>query len=489
MLLVFAKLILGTARGVWRLLPLRDDRRQRLRPHLLPRLPARLTIPALSSARTEYRSAVWLNLPDVAFDAANKGSPVPILFDPHFYQKTYEDVTRSDVSPLQHYMRHGAIEGRMPLAIDTATIDPLVESLHRLDMADTQAFAFDPHFYRAAYPDVVELDDASAEMHFKAHGRSKFRVGSKGKFVKQVCVSPCEIPLDFNASEYLRLYPDLALDYANSTLEALRHYMVHGRWEPRLHTLHTGSQPESDADAAPSTFDSPPLAILVHVYYPELWQEMVAYIRNIPESLYRLHVNVVETNYTHQFLSGIRADFPTADVTVGRNVGRDVGGHCHLLRRVDLSSFKFFLLMHTKKSPHLGEGGANLWRRRLLMPLVGNAQAVVDNLALFDDVSVGQIGARRCRDTKLGNNEDKHRQLLAKLGIDAGSEPAEFVSGTMMFLRSEVMQRVFEAIKDTPFENGDDKPLASHLDAQWAHAVERLFGDVVRDMGYRTEWR
>ena len=488
-LLGLAMLVFGVAKGVWRFLPLGLEGRQRLRTRLLARLPARLTGGARPKVGTEYRSAVWLDLPDLAFDAANEGSPVPILFDPHFYQTTYEDVVRSDVSPLQHYMRHGAIEGRMPFAIDAATIDPLVESLHRLDIADTQAFGFDAQFYRAAYADVADLDDASAERHFKAHGRLESRVGSRGEFIKQVCTNPCEIPLDFNASEYLRLYPDLAPDHANSTLGALRHYMVSARWEPRLHTLHTGDGLEKDAEVAVPNFDSPPLAILLHVYYPELWREMVAYIRNIPESLYRLHVNVVETNCTHQFLSGIRSDFPTADVTIGRNVGRDIGGHCQLLRRVDLSSFKFFLLMHTKKSPHLGEGGAHLWRRRLLMPLVGNAQTVVDNLALFDDESIGQIGARRCRDTKLDNNEDKHRQLLAKLGIDAGSEPSEFVSGTMMFLRREVVQRVFEAIKDTPFENGDDKPLAFHLDAQWAHAVERLFGDVVRDMGYRTEWR
>ena len=488
-LLGFATLVFGVAKGIWRILPLGLERRHRLRTRLLARRPVRLTGGARPKVGSEYRSAVWLDLPNLAFDAANEGSPVPILFDPHFYQTTYEDVGRSDVSPLQHYMRHGAIEGRMPFEIDAATIDPLVESLHRLDMADTQAFAFDPHFYRAAYADVADLDDASAERHFKAHGQLESRVGSRGEFAKQVCTNPCEIPLDFNASEYLRLYPDLAPDHANSTLGALRHYMVSGRWEPRLHTLSIGDQPERDAEVATPSFDSPPLAILLHVYYLDLWPEMMAYIRNIPESLYRLHVNVVETNCTHQFLSGIRSDFPTADVTVGRNVGRDIGGHCQLLRRVDLSGFKFFLLMHTKKSPHLGEGGAHLWRRRLLMPLVGNAQTVVDNLALFDDESVGQIGARRCRDTKLDNNEDKHRQLLAKLGIDPGSEQSEFVSGTMMFLRREIVQRVFEAIKDTPFENGDDKPLAFHLDAQWAHAVERLFGDVVRDMGYRTEWR
>ena len=488
-LLVLARLTFGVAKALWWRLPLGFALRQRLRARLLTRLPARLTIPALFGVRTEYRSAVWMDLPDLAFDAANEGSLVPILFDPHFYQTTYDDIVRSEISPLGHYMRHGATEGRMPFAKDAATIDPLVESLHRLDMGDSSAFRFDPHFYRAAYPDVVDLDDVSAERHFKAHGRSESRVGSRGEFVKQVCVSPCEIPLDFNASEYLKLYPDLAQYHPQSKLVALRHYMVSGRWEPRLHTRYTGSQPERDADVEVPNFDIPPLAILLHVYYPELWQEMVAYIRNIPESLYRLHVNVVETNCTRQLLSGIHSDFPTADVMVGRNVGRDIGGHCQLLQRIDLSSFKFFLLMHTKKSPHLGEGGASLWRRRLLMPLIGSAQTVVDNLALFDDWNVGQIGGRRCRDTNLDNNEDKHQQLLTDIGIDGSGKPAEFVSGTMMFLRREVMQRVFEAIKDTPFESVDDKPLAFHLDSQWAHAVERLFGDVVRDMGYRTEWR
>ena len=489
LLLVLARLIFGVARALWRRLPLGFTRRQRLRARLPTRLPARLTIPALSGVRTEYRSAVWMDLPDLAFDAANEGSPVPILFDTHFYRTTYKDIVRSEISPLRHYMRHGVTEGRMPFSKDAATIDPLVESLHRMDMGDPSAFVFDPHFYRAAYPDVVDLDDASAERHFKAHGRSELRVGSRGEFVKQVCANPCEIPLDFDASEYFRLYPDLAQHHPQSKLVALRHYMVSGRWEPRLHTLYTGYRSDRDAEVAVPNFESPPLAILLHVYYPELWQEMVAYIRNIPESLHRLHVNVVETNCTRQFLSRVRSDFPTADITVGRNVGRDIGGHRQLMQRIDLSSFEFFLLMHTKKSPHLGEGGANLWRRRLLMPLIGSTQIVMDNLALFDDRNVGQIGARRCRDTKLDNNEDKHQQLLSDIGIDGGGKPAEFVSGTMMFLRREVMQRVFEAIKDTPFESVDDKPLAFHLDSQWAHAIERLFGDVVRDMGYRTEWR
>ena len=69
------------------------------------------------------------------------------------------------------------------------------------------------------------------------------------------------------------------------------------------------------------------------------------------------------------------------------------------------------------------------------------------------------------------------------------SRDVEFLSGTMMYLRREVLQRIFETCKDLPFEKGDDTPLQFHLDAQWAHAIERVIGNVVRDLNYRFEWR
>ena len=75
------------------------------------------------------------------------------------------------------------------------------------------------------------------------------------------------------------------------------------------------------------------------------------------------------------------------------------------------------------------------------------------------------------------------------LDVKPESRDVEFVSGTMMYLRREVLQRIFETCKDLPFEGGDDTPLGFHLDAQWAHAIERVIGNVVRDMNYRFEWR
>ena len=496
LLRIGAGLLFATMLGFWRLLPLGIDRRQRLRTFLVARMPVRLAnrLVSPSPRQVEYMPARWLDLPDLNYDAANGDSAVPILFDPQFYQQCNEDIGDADATPLQHYMRHGAIEGRLPFAIDAGEIDPTVESLHRLNLASEATSQFDADFYREAYPDVAELDDDGAAKHYENHGRGEGRVGSKGEFVRQVCTSPCEIPLDFNAAEYVRLYPDLAPYSERPTLEALRHYMVSGRREPRLHTLRLGRLDESiDEPEAPALVldcSSPPLCILAHVYYPELWNELTDYIRNIPEHLYQLHVNLVDTTFSHEFLATIRTSFPTAKVHVSSNFGRDIGGHCQLLQNIDMDEFRCFLLIHTKKSPHLGEGGGYLWRRRLLMPLLGDRRRAVENIALLlADDNVGQIGGSRCRDKKLDHNEIKHRQLLDRLGIADQNEASEFVSGTMMFLRREVLQRVYEAIKYTPFEDGDDKPLAFHVDSQWAHAVERLFGDVVRDLGYRTEWR
>ena len=36
------------------------------------------------------------------------------LFDPEYYLQTNEDVLRSGLDPLTHYVRHGAFEGRSP---------------------------------------------------------------------------------------------------------------------------------------------------------------------------------------------------------------------------------------------------------------------------------------------------------------------------------------------------------------------------------------
>ena len=482
------------ARLAWRLLPLPKARKESIRRAALRRLPKRLAghNASLYDRAGGYVHASRLDLADYNHRAAQGKGAVPILFDPDWYLGNNEDVRLGGVDPIGHYLEWGAVEGRLPMPIEPDDIEPMIESLHRLDLKDPSAFSFDGAFYKALHPDLASLDDAALAQHHEAHGRAESRVASKGEFVDQLCRHPAEIPLDFHADEYIDLYPDLSGFAERPALEALRHYMLHGRWEPRLHTLRgdAPSPTRQAAEAPPIAGERRPLCVLAHVYYPDLWPELCTYIDNLPPASYDLYVNLVDATFSQELLATVRAAYPAARVYISENVGRDIGGYFQLLSNIRMEDYAAFCLLHTKRSPHMAPGEVQRWRRKLLMPLLGSPERASENLELMcADDAIGQLGAEACRYTELNDNPEKYFDALKRLDIHEDTAHVEFLSGTMMFVRSEVLHRVFEGLRDVPFEAGDGGSLAFHRDGQWAHAVERAIGAVVRDMGYRFEWR
>lgn len=486
-------------RLAWLLVPLGRSPKQHLKSLLLrshffrrfDRTPEDPTRAYVSSGRVDLASR--------NHEAHRKQSRLPILFDPTYYLACNEDIREADTDPLVHYLKRGALEGRLPIDIEPDDIDPMIRDLHRLDLNADGAFVFDPVFYRTLYPDLAPLSDHQLANHYRQHGEAESRSGSMGEFVLQICDNPREIPLDFNPTEYLDLYPDLSRIAEKSPLEALRHYMCHGRWEPRLHTLRgDGATKPSDAPSADLELPLPaelssserPLCVLAHVYYPELWAELSKYLANLPDETYDLYVNLVDTSFSQPLITRIRDSFPSARIYISENVGRDIGGFCQLLRHLPMDDYRLFCLVHTKQSPHMAKGEVQLWRRKLLTPLMGTRECAVENIRLMlTHDEIGLLGSRQCRYTKLNDNPQKYFELLNRLGIDEASSDVEFLSGTMMFLRREVLQRMVEVARDLPFENGEERSIEFHRDGQWAHAVERAFGAVVRDMNYRIEWR
>ena len=482
------------ARLAWRLLPLPKARKERTRRAALRRLPKRLAghNASLYDRAGGYVHASRLDLADYNHRAAQGKGAVPILFDPDWYLANNEDVRLAGVDPIGHYLEWGAVEGRLPMPIASDDIEPMIESLHRLDLKDPSAFSFDGAFYKALHPDLASLDDAALAQHHEAHGRAESRVASKGEFVDQLCRHPAEIPLDFHADEYIDLYPDLSGFAERPALEALRHYMLHGRWEPRLHTLRgdAPSPTRQAAEAPPIAGERRPLCVLAHVYYPDLWPELCTYIDNLPPASYDLYVNLVDATFSQELLTAVRTAYPAARVYISENIGRDIGGYFQLLSNIRMEDYAAFCLLHTKRSPHMAPGEVQRWRRKLLMPLLGSPERASENLELMcADDAIGQLGAEACRYTELNDNPEKYFDALKRLDIHEDTAHVEFLSGTMMLVRSEVLRRVFEGLRDVPFEAGDGGSLAFHRDGQWAHAVERAIGAVVRDMGYRFEWR
>ena len=485
----------GTLGIAWRLVPLPATRRAALKERTLRAVPGLRRLTREGAGATPARAYIhsgWLDLADRNHEAHANGAGTPILFDPDWYLATYPDLRDADIDPLQHYLNHGAVEGRWPVDLNPAEVDPTIQALHRLDPAAEEADAFDAAFCRVLHPELAALSDAELALICGPDGE---RVGSKGAFVAELCDNPREIPLDFNAAEYIRLYPDLRWLADQSPLEALRHYMRHGRFEPRLHTLRTDPAEATNTATDGAEADDPrnaerPLCVLAHVYYPELWEELAGYLGNLPADRFDLYINLVDDTFDPALLARIREQFPAARIYISENVGRDIGGHFHVLRNLRISDYALFCLVHTKKSPHMAEGEVQRWRRKLLEPLLGTRACAAENLrAMLDDEGIGLLGSARCRYTEMNANEEKYGQLLERMGIADDGQAPEFVSGTMMFLRSEVLQRVFEAAADLTLDRDRERPEESAGDGAWEHAVERVFGVVVRDMNGRLEWR
>ncbi len=485
----------GTLRVGWRLLPLPRSARARLKRTALGSFAflGPLARSAERPAPARYMPSGWLDLADLNYEARVNGTDVPILFDPDWYLATYPDIRTAGIDPLAHYLQHGAIEGRWPVDLKAGEVDPVIEGLHRLDLAAEEAHAFDAGFSRVMYPELAGLSDRELALLCPGNGE---RAGSRAAFAFELCQNPREIPLDFDASEYIRLYPDLRYLAEQSPLEALRHYMCHGRFEPRLHTLRTDpaearAENEANAELAASAEGTrPPLCVLAHVYYPELWDELAGYLGNLSRDSYDLYVNLVDETFDPELLGRIRNVFPEARVYISENIGRDVGGHFHLLRHLRTADYRVFCLVHTKKSPHMAEGEVQRWRRRLLEPLLGTQECAADNLRIMlEDQTVGIVGSAQCRYTEINANRDKYDALLSKFGIVECADDVEFLSGTMMLLRGDLLGRVFDAAEGVAFERSDAVTAEGNPDGAWAHAFERVFGAVARDMGYRFEWR
>jgi hypothetical protein len=110
------------------------------------------------------------------------------LFDKDWYLQRNPDVARARVSPLRHYLRRGASEGRDPNAF------------------------FDSDWYLTQNPDVANAG-VNPLLHYLLHGANEGR-------------DPSPV---FDSDWYLKQYPDIA----RAGLNPLAHYVIFGAAEGR----------------------------------------------------------------------------------------------------------------------------------------------------------------------------------------------------------------------------------------------------------------
>lgn len=151
------------------------------------------------------------------------------------------------------------------------------------------------------------------------------------------------------------------------------------------------------------------IAVLVHLFYIDLWGEFKERIDNINGDC-DIYVNLVEGSYDVDILNEFKdkiSKFPNVEVLISDNIGLDIGGTLLLMQHVFDSGneYDYFLKIHSKKSIHSGRDDKKLkkkweqkgdeWREQLTNPIMGN-RAITDNiLSLFNSSKeVGMIGGK-----------------------------------------------------------------------------------------------
>lgn len=245
--------------------------------------------------------------------------------------------------------------------------------------------------------------------------------------------------------------------------------------------------------AAPNGVPPIRVAVLLHIFYQEMWPELRRYLAALKGTAFQLFVSVNRDTISQDVLSGILEFDPTAQIRYVENRGFDIGGHWQNLEGVKLQDFDVALLLQTKKNNHTRIG--HKWRKNLLEALMGTPDQWRDNLwAFVEQPNVGMIGSGLHRNSfdfwTYGGVRDVLRALEMPTDFDKLKLCYEHVAGTMFLIRANLLGEMHAKTNGRiPFETYGSLPLYKRFDLTYAHAMERAFGMYVRWRGFTTLWR
>ena len=248
------------------------------------------------------------------------------------------------------------------------------------------------------------------------------------------------------------------------------------------------------------------IAVLVHLYYTDMWDDIKSYLSNLEDYEYKLCVNLVEGNYDESIIEDIDNfkddNIPTL-ITISPNTGVDIGGFLYPYREIK-DDYEYILKIHTKKSlgtinkpsdfvkvhgrlKALSEG--KVWFTRLMGSVLGSKDRVKEIIDTFDrDEKCGMIGLDK--ENYVGPNSQLLSLVCNKLSLplelhsETHKHPfaiflknAYFVGGTMFWVRNSTLRKYLtDSLIETLLVS---LPKGYQNEPSPNHVMERVFGVMV----------
>lgn len=387
-------------------------------------------------------------------------------FDPAYYLLRYRDCRLADVDPLWHFVRYGWREGRNPSA------------------------DFDTEHYLKANPDVRQAG-VNPFVHYLRYGR---REGRLPNFLSNLLHIPQShspkrsrairrLIYNLGVRVYWAIPPKYRQDILHWCYSHLGFLFVgtpdYEAWRGRRYWVEPCStfnlvnlQTVEPAKEARGN-----IAIHLHIFYPDLAEELAGYLRNMPFE-YDLYVSVPDESALEKCRQSFR-NLPLLrkiEVRQVPNRGRDIAPFLCAFGG-ELSRYDYIAHLHTKKSLY-NRGATEGWREYLYYALLGSPERIRRIIALMQGKDARGIVYPQnyvllpyWANTWLANRE-LGKIWADRLGI--GGIPRgyfDYPASSMFWARSDALAPLFEAgitWDDFPEEAGQ-------TDGTLAHTIERLF--------------
>lgn len=219
------------------------------------------------------------------------------------------------------------------------------------------------------------------------------------------------------------------------------------------------------------------LIIILHVFYPELIENIDEYLSNIQQP-FDLLITTTEDKYNDikEKIKNKNTIFAIFD-----NKGRDILPFLSILDLTNELGYSKILKIHTKKSTHRKDGRE--WGNKIYQSIFSETSNIDKCIKLLENINTGIIGPSG-ELMKLGVNyranykdiehiiKRKYGNEIQKKIADINSDKYTFFAGSMFWMRTDVALTVRKAIIDSGLEFQRE---SGQIDGTLAHAVERLF--------------
>jgi lipopolysaccharide biosynthesis protein len=226
------------------------------------------------------------------------------------------------------------------------------------------------------------------------------------------------------------------------------------------------------------------IAVMAHLYYKELFPEIIGYLKNIPQ-IYDLYVTTTP-RLKMRLQKLLEQHFSTERLHIMsiKNRGRDVAGFVGSFAK-HYFDYDFICKINDKKSLGYGRDLKN-WRKYLLKNVLGSFESVQKILSMFEkDKKLGIIYPEHYPPihnmVEWGSNYETTKELLRRIGVEITPDtPLEYPSGFMFWFRPEALAALFKL--GLRYQDFDEE--LGQLDGTLAHAIERSILFVAESQGY-----